>query len=140
MGEMGIEELVRWSAEGLMGWHIKVCNYHINSKPAKTEYFYNWFNKRIIKVKDWHPDDPKSPTEQILMVIEKMREKGWFFKLEDVAIIENGEIWIARFTKAKAPTFTLSEGDYGVSKGKDPCLATLRAAHAAWQEGEGGQL
>ncbi len=126
--EPTIEELRQWSAEVLM--ELKTKN--INSFGGREPYYVNVISESpFIVVRSWRPDDPT--TGQIWMVVERMMKKKWCFKLEQAGIIIYGEVWIARFTKVKAPTFTLPEGDYGIGNAKDPCLAILKAAYQAWR-------
>ena len=125
------EELRRWSAEDLLEYKFDRQSgyYYIIDSGGTCRY--------IVEKEDWEPDLDTAPAWQIKSVIEVMFKGGWFFRLERAAIIENGKIWIARFTREQMPTFLQPESDFGIWSDRSPWLAILLAAHEAWKAGKG---
>lgn len=118
-----LTELRRFSAEKVMGWYIVYAednrqqNYY--SHPGKL---YDEFH---INVTDWLPDLPS--TGQIWLVVEKMRELGWYRFNLLTALDYNTEPPLPYGYEA------------GFSKGNcwilgydpNPCIAILKAARGA---------
>lgn len=69
-------ELRRWSAEVLMGWR-KVMEPAWPYVTAEGKYSgYSEYGSDLWP--NWAPDLPTSPASQILGVIKRMRELGWY--------------------------------------------------------------
>lgn len=122
MNESRRNELREWSA-GLMGWteHFEIHGF----TGRKRIYYTNEQGIRVGSKQGWTPDLPSAPASQILSVIERMRELGWFLSL-DLSMVYPHE-WTAQFF-SEDEKFTLG------TIADDPCLAILKAA---WETGEG---
>lgn len=128
--ELTKEELRRWSAEVLMGWIKKppFPDYWIDSKtdkfPVELKSGYidqGGYDGYELEQEEWAPDLDTSPARQILKVIEKMRERGWYVNLDNKCYQDK---WGVSFQKT---TYT----DNYVSEELSFGLATIKAAHAA---------
>ena len=89
-----IDELRRWSAEK-MGWDIGVKDY---PRPG-CGYIYNR-GEDVMRQSDWHPD---TDLNQCFMLVEKMREEGWDFQMNNYA--DDNEGYQARFLNYELPDF-----------------------------------
>ena len=117
MTEPTIEELRRWSAEDLMGCKVTFLPFDPGNywyeKDGEVKYWQH----------EWKPDRPESG--QIWMVIEKMRELGWWLDLTT-----NDKDEIDTYAEFKQSGRYRNSGRHS----DDPCLAILKAAHAAKEE------
>lgn len=73
-------DLNRWSAESLMGWYDK-GNFWAAPNPDKPDNEYNreYFGLYKYSKKDW---TPLTDCNQLFMVVEKMRELGFYLKMK----------------------------------------------------------
>lgn len=72
------QELRDWSARLLGAWSDDYAGqgaYFIQHPTDKR------FRKLLSLHKDWAPDLPESPTWQIMSVVKRMRELGWYCKI-----------------------------------------------------------
>lgn len=106
-----IQELRDWAARK-MGWIPDTTNrYYINLHGP-----YNNIQVKI-DVLSWLPDNPA--TGQIWMLVEKLRDEGWEFRLE------NCDSYLAQFVRvANDKLVSFDEIN------PNPCLAILKAARA----------
>ena len=72
------EFLEKWSAEVLMGWILIDGWWTI---PANPKLFSEGHLDYILSEKDWHPTSDQAPAWQIFMVIERMKDRGWYLTL-----------------------------------------------------------
>ncbi len=114
--EPTVEELRRWSAEGLMGWYLQ--DQMVNIATGKECRGY--FNKEglIYYEANWRPDDPT--TGQIWMVEERMRLLGWWL------VFDSG-ISGPRYAEFRK----IGHSQLGYERDMNPCLAILKAAYQA---------
>ena len=110
------EDLVRWAAEKVMGWrshnHYEPAIWYDYNKDAAGPYVIDW--------------NPTTDLNHAFMVVERMREFGWW--LDVYGPDENESEWKARFRQDKKYTEGIDD---------NLCLAILKAAKAAW-EGRNG--
>lgn len=111
-----------------MGWHeeplTKGCI--LTHSELNVWVDENGYNKS--SVKSWHPDEDAN---QAFMVVGKMRELGWKFKLHGFMEYYTAIIWRdndAVFSGIAAPKIAEVSDD-------NPCLAIMRACYAAVEEG-----
>ena len=130
MTEPTIEELRRWSAEDLMGWFPRYAE-----DNRCYDYYYMPYESRDnrygMQITSWLPDCPESG--QIWMVVEKMRELR-----EDGS---DGFNFNFNWQGHKGITIALAQFhricgkmEFGSGADDNPCLAILKAAHAAKEE------
>lgn len=118
---MSRKKLRRWSAEVLMGWKFYtqengIAGYLVSNLPDGRMGIYEH---------EWAPDSQNAPGQQIIAVIEKMREKGWWM------VLHAAEQYIVVFQSTKDENFGPANLlIYDTSMG----LAILKAAHAALEE------
>lgn len=105
-------DLDRWSAEGVMEWVLgkEIGKTHTDA----YRYYRKVDHKPMMMESDWRPSDLK--TGQIWMVVEKMRERGWMFKL-----VQWKDCYTAWFERP---------GRHEWQMGDTPATAILKAAKA----------
>lgn len=113
-----IEELRRWSAE-LLPDQVSISCSGIMKLKDPTKSYRSW--------QDWCPDNPEAPAKQILMVVEKMREKGLYLELRNYDV--DDEYRACFYTEETI----FYENGVGRACEKSPCLAILKATWAAWR-------
>lgn len=136
MPELSIEELVRWSAEGLCGWHKRPqCVNITGGIEYSKDVWVDQSGKIMVFADEWAPHDSNSPAWQILAVIEKIKQRELTICLRNFQSLENfGD---PRPVIGKTYTAEIMDWDrdefIGEETNENPFIAILRAAHAAWK-------
>lgn len=79
--EMTQIDLNHWSAEKVMGWEIydHIKTYRVYGDKVQVIPTYSNGENFDILVENWHP---LTNWNQLKLVIEKMRELGWYINIE----------------------------------------------------------
>jgi len=131
--EPTVEELRQWAAEELMEWFYNPTTDEYftktGSKPA-LPYINDGQSRRMIS---WRPDEPE--TGQIWMVVEKLRERGFY--INHVNGLTHHSVFFLKYVETQmSPSMGHFNRAGETVSDTNPCYAILKAAWAVYHSQE----